>query len=172
VFVATHDSPTAAEVARRSLARFELAAIRQRNAMRTRLGLGDDELTTLLYLSEHGQLTQGQLVAISTLTRSGVGAMVQRLEDAGLVERVEHPRDRRVRLLQLTDRGRQRMSTARGGSDGERERLLAARPEAELELLARLLSELTEATEHDAGASSHDAGPAAPRAQGDWRRWS
>jgi DNA-binding MarR family transcriptional regulator len=168
----TDDSPTAAESARRSLARFELAAIRQRNAMRARLGLGDDELTTLLYLTVHGQLTQRQLVAISTLTRSGVGAMVQRLEEAGLVERVQHPQDRRVRLLQLTELARQRMRKARGRCDDERERLLAARPEAELEVLARLLSVLTEATEHDAGTSSRDRSSATPTAQRDWRRWA
>ena len=63
----------------RSLARLELAGIRHRNTVRARLGLGDDELTTLLYLLEHPRLTQRQLVAVSTLSRSGVGAMVSRL---------------------------------------------------------------------------------------------
>ena len=169
--MATDESPLAAESARRSLARFELAAIRQRNAMRVRLGLGDDELTTLLYLTEHERLTQRQLVAISTLTRSGVGAMVQRLEDAGLVERVPDPHDRRVRLLQLTARGRQRMRRARRASDAARERLLAGGSDAELEALARLLSAVAEATERDADASSGHVSPAAPRSQADWRRW-
>jgi DNA-binding MarR family transcriptional regulator len=168
--VVTDDSPSAAEAARRALARFELAAIRQRNAMRSRLGLGDDELTTMLYLTEHGQLTQRQLVAISTLTRSGVGAMVQRLEDAGLVERVPDPRDRRVRLLQLTARGTQRMRKARGASDDARERVLAARLHADLELLAAVLDAVAEATERDAGAPSGERS-AASSAQPDWRRW-
>jgi DNA-binding MarR family transcriptional regulator len=170
--VVTDDSSNAAESARRSLARFELATIRQRNAMRSRLGLGDDELTTLLYLTEHDHVTQRQLVGISTLTRSGVGAMVQRLEDAGLIERVRDPRDRRVRLLQLSERGRRRMRTARGACDDEHRRLLAARPDAELELLASLLAAVTEATEDDAGGPSRNGGaPAKAVAPGDWRRW-
>lgn len=169
--VVTDDSSTAAESARRSIARFELATIRQRNAMRRRLGLGDDELTTLLYLSEHDQLTLRQLIGISTLTRSGVGAMVQRLEDAGLVERVPDPQDRRVRLLQLSARGRQRMRKARGACDDERLRLLAARPDAELEVLAGLLMDVAEATEHDADTPSRSGGSLSPSAQGDWRRW-
>jgi DNA-binding MarR family transcriptional regulator len=170
--VVTDDSSTAAESARRSIARFELAGIRQRNAMRRRLGLGDDELTTLLYLTEHDHLTQRQLVGISTLTRSGVGAMVQRLEDAGLVERVPDPQDRRVRLLQLSARGRQRMRTARGACDDERLRLLTARPDAELEALAGVLSAVAEATEHDAATPPRNGGSAGPGgAQGDWRRW-
>jgi DNA-binding MarR family transcriptional regulator len=167
--VVTDDSSTAAESARRSIARFELASIRQRNAMRRRLGLGDDELTTLLYLTEHDHVTQRQLVGIGTLTRSGVGAMVQRLEDAGLVERVPDPRDRRVRLLQLSARGRQRMRKARGACDDERLRLLTARPVTELEALAGVLSSVAEATEHDAGTPpSRNSGSPAP---GDWRRW-
>ena len=122
--VVTDDPPTAAESARRSLARLELAGIRQRNAMRARLGLGDDELTTLLYLREHSQLTQGELVAISTLTRSGVGAMVNRLEEAGLIERVQDPGDKRVRLLRLSTRGAERMRQARGTYDDELAALL------------------------------------------------
>lgn len=168
----TDDRPRAAESARRALARFELAAIRRRNALRGRLGLGDDELTTLLYLTEHEQLTQRQLVAISTLTRSGVGAMVQRLEDAGLVERVTDPRDRRVRLLRLTARGRQRMRKARGGSDDAREQVLAARPDEELELLAAVLDAVAEATERDADASAGERGTQAPSSHADWRRWA
>ena len=169
--VVTDDRPRAAESARRALARFELAAIRRRNALRGRLGLGDDELTTLLYLTEHEQLTQRELVAISTLTRSGVGAMVQRLEDAGLVERVTDPRDRRVRLLQLTARGRQRMRKARG-SDDAREQVLAARPDEELELLAAVLDAVAEATERDADASAGERGTQAPSSHADWRRWA
>jgi MarR family transcriptional regulator for hemolysin len=169
--VVTDDSALSAESARRSLARFELAAIRRRNAMRARLGLGDDELTTLLYLAEHEQVTQRRLVAISMLTRSGVGAMVQRLEDAGLVERVPDPRDRRVRLLQLTGRGRQRVRKARGASDDARERVLAARSDAELDVLAAVLDAVAEATERDADASSGEWTAAAPSSHADWRRW-
>jgi DNA-binding MarR family transcriptional regulator len=170
--VVTDDSPTTAEAARRALARFELAAIRQRNAVRMRLGLGDDELTTLLYLAEHEQLTQRQLISIITLTRSGVGAMVQRLEDAGWIERVPDPADGRVRLLQLTASGRQRMREACGECDAQRERILAERPGAELEVLARLVSALAEATEHDALRSSGHERSAEPSAGGDWRRWA
>ena len=170
-FVVTENSPTAAESARRSLARFELAFTRQRNAMRAQLGLGDDELTTLLYLSDHDQLTQRELVEVSSLSRSGVGSMVQRLEDLGLVDRVPHPRDGRVRLLQLSSRGSEWMRRARGAGDDERRRLLAAWPDGDLEMRARVLSAMAEATERacfeQAGAGSTPA-----PAPGDWRRWA
>ena len=165
--VVTDDSSTAS--ARRALARFELAAIRRRNLVRARLGLGDDELTTLLYLLEQPRLTQRELVAISTLTRSGVGAMVQRLEDAGLIERVPDPGDRRVRLLQLSARGSRQLREACGACDDAVERLLAARPDEELHALSRLLSAVAEATQRHAGAA--DGAQAPEAATRDWRRW-
>ena len=165
---ATGDPPTAAESARRSFARLELAGIRQRNAIRARFGLGDDELTTLLYLLEHSQLTQRQLVAVCTLTRSGVGAMVSRLEEAGLIERVQDPGDKRVRLLQLSARGAERMRAARGAYDDELAGLLEGRAESELEVLTDLLSAAAEAT---AATSTRDGRRARASVQHDWRRW-
>ena len=165
----TGDSPTAVESARRALARFELAAIRQRHAARLRLGLRDEELTALLYLRERPRLAQRDLVAISTLSRSGVGAMVHRLEEAGLIERVPAPGDRRVRLLQLSDQGSRDLRKACGACDAEVERLLRERPPEELDALSRLLSSVVEATEKDAGVPNEPEPVAANR---DWRRWS
>jgi DNA-binding MarR family transcriptional regulator len=139
--------------------------------MRTRLGLGDDELTTLLYLAEHAQLTQRELIAISTLTRSGVGAMVHRLEEANLIERVPDPDDGRVRLMQLTPRGTERLREASGASEHEVERLLADAHEPELEAAARLVSAVADAMEQDARASSGTAQAGQAPAPRDWRRW-
>ena len=166
------DPPTAAESARRALARLELAGIRQRNSIRARFGLGDDELTTLLYLLEHPRLTQRQLVAMCTLTRSGVGTMVSRLEEAGLIERVQDPGDKRVRLLQLSARGAERMRAARGAYDDEVAQLLEEWSESELAALSRLLAAAAEVTEQGAARPVRDGRRGAPRAQADWRRWA
>jgi DNA-binding MarR family transcriptional regulator len=167
----SEDPPTAAESARRSLARLELAGIRQRNAIRARFGLSDDELTTLLHLLEHSRLTQRQLLAVCTLTRSGVGAMVTRLETAGLIERVQDPGDKRVRLLQLSARGAAHMHAARGAYDDALVRLLDECPDSELEALSRLLSAAAEATEQDAASPTPTGRRTSPSAQRDWRRW-
>jgi DNA-binding MarR family transcriptional regulator len=169
--VVTDDSPTAAESARRSLARYELAAIRQRNVVRMQLGLGDDELTTLLYLQEHSRVTQGELVALSTLTRSGVGAMVHRLEEAGLIERLPDPGDKRRRLLQLSARGARRMRDACGACDDEVGRLLAERPDEELHALTRMLRVVAETTRIHADASNGEPDREPEIASRDWSRW-
>ena len=170
--VATDDFQTATESARRSLARFELAAIRLRNAVRMRLGVSDDELTALLHLVEYHQITQGQLVAIGTLSRSGVGAMVSRLEDAGFVERVQDPTDRRVRQLQLSPGGLRRMREAYGARDEDLGRLLAGRPAEELEPRARLLSDRAAATQSHAGAAERKPHLVGAGATPDWQQWS
>jgi DNA-binding MarR family transcriptional regulator len=170
--LATDDCQTATESARRSLARFELAAIRMRNVMRLRLGVSDDELAALLHLAEHSKLTQGRLVAVGTLSRSGVGAMVQRLEDAGMIERLPDPTDKRVRLLQLSPKGARRLREACGACDDNLERLLGRRSQEELDVLARLLTELAEATERHAGAAEQDPALAGTTAGRLWEQWS
>jgi DNA-binding MarR family transcriptional regulator len=169
--VAIDDVHTATESARRSLARFELATIRLRNVVRTRLGVSDDELTALVHLVEYSQVTQRELVEISTLSRSGVGAMVARLEDAGFLERLPDPTDKRVRLLQLSPDGARRMHEAYGGCDVERGRLLDARPDEELWTLATVVSQLADATESHAGAVEQDSLRVGPGAQPVWRDW-
>jgi DNA-binding MarR family transcriptional regulator len=169
--VATDDFQTATESARRSLARFELAAIRLRNAVRLRLGVSDDELTALLHLVEYTQITQGQLVAIGTLSRSGVGAMVARLEDAGFVERVQDPTDRRVRLLQLSPGGVRRMREAYGPREDDVSKLLSKRPREELEPLAALLLELSATTQGHAGAVEREPPLAGANGAPVWRKW-
>lgn len=169
--VAIDDSQTPTESARRSLARFELAAIRLRNAIRVRLGVTEDELTALLHLAEHAQISQRQLVAIGTLSRSGVGAMVARLEDAGFVERVPHPADKRVRLVQLSTTGERRMRAAYGASDDALQRLLGGQPKEELEALSRLLSKLAVATLSHARAAEREPPAAALGKKPVWSSW-
>jgi DNA-binding MarR family transcriptional regulator len=169
--VATDDFQTATESARRSLARFELAAIRLRNAARLRLGVSDDELTALLHLVEYRQITQGQLVAIGTLSRSGVGAMVARLEDAGFIERVQDPTDRRVRLLQLSALGSRRMREAYGPREDDVTGLLSKRRREELEPLAALLLELTATTQSHAGAAEQEPPLAGANGTPAWQKW-
>lgn len=169
--VAIDHLQTATESARRSLARFELATIRLRNAVRMRLGVSDDELTALLHLVEYTQITQRQLVAIGTLSRSGVGAMVARLEDAGFVERVQDPTDRRVRLVQLSLTGERRMRAAYGACEDDLEQLLDGRPDEELGALASLLTRLAETTRSHARAAEREPQHASLGVQPVWRSW-
>lgn len=156
---------------RRALAGLELAALRHRGAVRRVLGVGDEELCALLHLVHHGGASQRELAELTTLSRSGTGAMVQRLEQHGLVQRRPQPGDRRTRVVELSPAGRERMRRAYRELDAA---LAAALPEdADLEALTRLLDGLRHAA-GQAQAELRDASPApSPPPPGEpiWRRW-
>ncbi|WP_053226452.1 MarR family winged helix-turn-helix transcriptional regulator [Solirubrobacter soli] len=95
----------------RALAALELAAIEHLRRMRQRLRVGDEELSALLHLAHHGAVPQGRLAAVTGLSRSGAGTLVQRLEEQGYVERQTDPADRRLRLVGLSAGGRNALAT-------------------------------------------------------------
>jgi DNA-binding MarR family transcriptional regulator len=154
---------------RRALAALELAAVRHRSGVRRQLGVGDDELSALLYLAREGAAPQGRLAELTTLSRSGAGALVQRLEHRGLVRRRSDPHDRRRRLVELSPAGRERMRDAYAELDAAADGVLAERPEAELAALLRLLDALRRAAEAATGPA--EAVPAAATGEPIWRRW-
>jgi DNA-binding MarR family transcriptional regulator len=164
------NTPTAK--VQRALATLELASVRYRGGVRRRLNVGDEELTALLYLAHHGGVPQRRLAEITTLSRSGAGAMIQRLEQDGFVERRTHPSDRRLRLVELAPTGVDRINAAYHDLTEATDRFLTDSPAAELDLLARLLDGLAGAARATHGED--DANPLSPPSAGDpiWRRWA
>ena len=102
------------ERARRALAALELGTIRRRHGARRALRIGEEELSALLYLAHHGGVTQQRLADATALSRSGAGAMIQRLEERDLVVRSTDATDRRLRLVDLSPGGRARLEQAYG----------------------------------------------------------
>ena len=156
----------------RSLAGLELALTAHRREARRRLRVSDEELTVLLHLAQHGGARQPRLAALTGLSRSGTGALVQRLEQARLVERRTDPDDRRLRRVELTGAGRNRLSDATRGLQAAVARLAGARDPAALAATERLLDELS--AELDALGAEPRAAAAAHDAELDpvWRRWA
>jgi MarR family transcriptional regulator for hemolysin len=167
----TEDAVTPAERVLRSLARLELAVIRQRGGVSRRLGVRDDELTVLLYLAEHGGMTQASLASLTALSRSGVGAMVQRLERAGLLERYPEPDDKRIRLIRLSPRATERIRDAYRDRNTEVGHLLDHLPARQVDELERFLAGLADATEASASERSGEPVLEPVRADPIWRLW-
>ncbi len=157
------------DLLQRSLAGLELALTGHRRDVRRRLRVSEEELTVLLHLAYHGGARQPRLAALTGLSRSGTGALVQRLEHARLVERRTDPDDRRLRRVELTGTGRARLSDATGGLQRAIARLAethdAAALAAALDALSAELAALI--AEPRAVAAAHDDGldPV-------WRRWA
>ena len=86
-------------------------------------------------------LTMGQLAARLHTDRPYASVVVDDLERHGLVERLAHPTDRRVRMVSATAEGRRVAARAEAALGGYRERLRAL-PPAELAALDRALEHL------------------------------
>jgi len=155
----------------RSLAGLELALTGHRRDVRRRLRVSDEELTVLLHLARDGGARQPRLAELTGLSRSGTGALVQRLEQARLVERRTDPSDRRLRRVELTSAGRAHLQDARRSLQDAIARLTDTHDPATLAGAERLLDDLTAELEALAQprptAAAHDA-----ELDPVWRRWA
>lgn len=68
-------------------------------------GLAPQQLHLLRMLHERDSLPMGQLAELLYCDASNVTALVDRLEDRGLIERRPDPDDRRVKRIELTAAG-------------------------------------------------------------------
>jgi MarR family transcriptional regulator, transcriptional regulator for hemolysin len=67
------------------------------------LGLTRSQCSVLAHLARHDGIQQGTLAEILEVEPITLTRLVDRLEQMGLVSRGAHPKDRRIRLLRLTD---------------------------------------------------------------------
>jgi DNA-binding MarR family transcriptional regulator len=75
-------------------------------------GISGEEYALLSYLYGNGPRTLTQAARDFGLAVTTVATMLAPLFDAGELERMPHPTDRRARLIGLTDTGRQRLEAA------------------------------------------------------------
>ena len=95
-----------------SLASFPAAAVRfvralERNREKIALthGLSATDLNALFHIGEVVSLTPKELAEYMRLTTGAITAISTRLVAAGLLERVDHPNDRRSLYLELSPHG-------------------------------------------------------------------
>lgn len=61
----------------------------------------------LAFLWRQDGLTQAELADQAQIDRTTIGGLIDRLEKAGLVQRRQHPQDRRAYMIHLTGRGKE-----------------------------------------------------------------
>lgn len=71
------------------------------------LALFPAEGVLLRLLDQPGPMRQEELAAATAIDKSGVARLVARLEEEGLILRQISPQCRRVKLVRLTEKGRQ-----------------------------------------------------------------
>lgn len=111
------------------------------HALAARLGLNPSDLAALLHVGAAGELQQEHLRARLRMSKGAMTVLVDRLEEAGLLERRPNPADRRSVLLAATER----TAAVRGARRTElRERLVAMADRLEAADRATVIGFLTD----------------------------
>lgn len=114
-------------------------------------GLQSAEFDVLAALRRAGhpyQLTPSQLTAAVLVSSATMTCCLTRLHTKNLVRRVENVRDHRGQLVELSDQGLSRVDGALGDLLAAEEKLLAALPAPERDLLTSLLRALLVGFDH------------------------
>jgi DNA-binding MarR family transcriptional regulator len=115
------------------------------NPLFARAGLQAGEFDVLATLRRSGEpyvLSPTQLYEAAMISSGGMTDRLDRLEKAGLVVRRPDPKDRRGKLIVLTDAGKRLVDETLSRHVANEERLLLTLSEAEQETLSALLKKL------------------------------
>ncbi len=114
--------------------------MRKRFDQRARsLGLTRSQWQLLAHLARHEGINQAGLAEILEIEPITVGRLIDRMEEAGWVERRPHPTDRRARLLYMTAKAWPVFDRMRALGEGVREDALSGLSEAKREQLTDTL---------------------------------
>ncbi|MGW5956557.1 MarR family winged helix-turn-helix transcriptional regulator [Methylorubrum thiocyanatum] len=116
------------------------------------LGLSIPQFDVLSTLSEREGLTQQELAARLYVTKGNVSGLIDRLVDAGLVERRPIPGDRRSHALHLTPAGAAVAERGIAAQAAYVARTLGRLDEAELETFEQLVVKWRELARTDASS--------------------
>jgi DNA-binding MarR family transcriptional regulator len=120
-------------------ARLRLVITRTARRLRQQAGadLGPSQMAALATVERHGPLTPSELAEIERVQRPTATRIVGRLEEAGLVERLADPADRRSFTVSATAEGRALMKKLRTRKNAYLARRLRGVSEEDLETLER-----------------------------------
>ena len=99
------------------------------------LGLSRSQWQVLVHLSRHEGINQSGLAEILEIENITLGRLIDRMEEAGWVERRPDPRDRRARLLFMTEKVAPVMERMFAIAEETRNDALAGLPPAQREML-------------------------------------
>jgi MarR family transcriptional regulator for hemolysin len=118
------------------------------------LELTPDQFTVLRTLLENDGITQRELAHLISSDPNTVAALVNRMEQAGLLERETHERDRRANRLGVSRSGSVRYKRAREIAVSLQSEVLAVLPESEREEFLTQLATIADACRNAAAEKS------------------
>jgi MarR family transcriptional regulator, 2-MHQ and catechol-resistance regulon repressor len=114
-------------------------------------GLGDSDFRVLEVLMNQGPLPVNVIGELIGLTTGSITTAVDRMEEKWLVVRKNHPNDRRVRIVDLTSKGRKLIEKASAQYSVDMESTVSCLSRDERSALVHLLRKL--GGEHHEGAA-------------------
>ena len=103
------------------------------------VGITRAQWWVLSFLGRRDGMTQTALAADLDLTKVAVGGLLDRMEQAGFVERRPDQRDGRIRRVHLTPAGNRFLATIRASIEQVEQEILADVSDADLDLTARTM---------------------------------
>ena len=127
-------------------------------------GLTLAQIRALAALGREREMTAGQLARSADLNPATVTAMLDHLEESGIVQRHRSTEDRRVCNVSLTQDGWELLAQKLAGWQSLWEQKLADVSERDLQIAARVLRQVTDLYEEtcqrlDDAAASHGSAP-------------
>ncbi|MEV6028004.1 MarR family winged helix-turn-helix transcriptional regulator [Streptomyces sp. NPDC052036] len=110
-----------------------------RRLLSDRQGMSLTTAATLDRLDRGGPIRLTALAAAEGIAQPSMTVLVQRLEAQGLASRVGHPDDGRVRLIAITDAGRELLAERRYAQSARVAEMLAALPEQDVRTLGEAI---------------------------------
>lgn len=98
----------------------------------------------ILYKAPAYSVRQVDIESAFSMTNPTVTGLIQKLEKNGLVKRVENPKDKRSKLLALTEQAESRRTEFIALADSIEREMTNGLSETEVELLAELLTKVNE----------------------------
>jgi DNA-binding MarR family transcriptional regulator len=142
---------------RAALLRKGLADSAQRAALARRLGVTESHVLAIQHLASAGELTPGQLSTRLQLSSGGATGLIHRMERAGHVKRMSHPRDGRTAVLCLTPEIQTDIAKTLAPLVAELDSLAQGLRESEAGVIGRFLRDVAEAAECHATRLAADA---------------
>ncbi|MDP7015070.1 MAG: MarR family transcriptional regulator [Pirellulaceae bacterium] len=109
-----------------------------------------DQYAVMTCLAQEPGITQQTVVDQLASDKRTINRMIDLMEEKGLVERREHPDDRRAWALYLTKEGRQQQKVLYDSADYLRRRLEEAVPPGHMETILNCLIKMAENLDPDA----------------------
>jgi len=106
------------------------------------LGITRSQWWVLAFLSRNDGMPQTELALELDVGKVALGALIDRLEQAGFVKRTLDPNDRRVKRIVLTKQSKELLTTLRERNSQFNERILRGIPHLQLETTAETLRQM------------------------------